>query len=562
MVSIPSKRKSLSKAQYTNDFPDGWQDTVETDPQPYVEVPPGDADYAAAVGAATARVSDYHSGHRYDFCPTAYTADIVDPVIQDEVDRGVPVSTDSRPTVDPSNPKALLMGDLHVPASPHWVNFDDTDPPGDWFPRRADWATFLNHPDVPKAVTTLASESGKAEDGPTLTNVLTLLQTITLDDATRAELTKPLPFGLWQAKPACDFTADKKVQDFTGTARATWMDVAQPDPQAPVYVESAGAAVFTTICYNCHGEQADSKGLLADEISVFTGGAARVANFRDGLFGPVSNPAGNRAGAFSPALQAIGGGATVDDVAARYMAFMALGGTSKQLPNDVLFQVSQAPVFGVLRTNAALAGTPDMLRLGLQLCGQVALASQDVLPLLSDFVPNGRFSWSKAKLGLIETNGDADMWLRLCNLNNRPIVRVLTTTDWANARMDALRLNYFYEYWGGRRSQVLGRQRNRRGLVGPNPVMDQRGQIRTGLTTDDWFPMCVQKPTAAADLAAADKLLQANPVGGPGGNVIPYCPAGFATPDRQLKAGTSGYDDGQKWAVEGPSTRRSRCSCT
>ena len=233
------------------------------------------------------------------------------------------------------------------------------------------------------------------------------------------------------------------------------------------------------------------------------------------------------------------------------MAFMALGGTSKQLPNDVLFQVSQAPVFGVLRTNAALAGTPDMLRLGLQLCGQVALASQDVLPLLSDFVPNGRFSWSKAKLGLIETNGDADMWLRLCNLNNRPIVRVLTTTDWANARMDALRLNYFYEYWGAGEAKYWDASATAADWYGPNSVMDQRGQIRTGLTADNWFPMCVQKPTAAADLAAADKLLQANAVGGPGGNVIPYCPPGFATPDRQLKAGTSGYDDGQKWAARG-----------
>ncbi|MFL5306753.1 MAG: hypothetical protein ACJ8F1_16170, partial [Polyangia bacterium] len=497
-----------------------------------------------AVAAATARLTDYHGGHRYNFCPADYTADIIDPVIQDQVDRGVAVSTHSEPTVDPANPKVLLMGDIAVPARPHWVNFDDTDPPGDWFPRRADWPTFLNHPNIPKAVQSLTSQSGKQMDGPTLTNVLTFLQTITLDATTRAELTKPLPFGLWQAKPGCSFSADKKVQDFTGADRPTWMDVASPDPQSPVYVQSAGAAVFTSICYNCHGEQADSKGLLADEISVFTGGAARVANFRDGLFGPVANPGGNRAEAFSPALQAIGGGATVDDVAARYMAFMALGGTNKQLPNDVLVQVAQAPVFGVLRSNAALAGTPDMLRLGLQLCQQIALASPDVSPQLSDFVNNSRFSWSKAKLGLIETNGDADMWLRLCNLNNRPIVRVLAATSWQGAtNVDTLRVGYFSEYWGAGDSGTDS--------YGANPVMDQRGHIRAGLTADNWFPMCVQKPTAAADVAAADALLQGHRVGGAAGNAIPYCPAGFATADRLLKTGTSGYDDGQKWAARG-----------
>ncbi len=552
MVSIPSKRKNPSKAQFTDDFSGDWQDTVETDPQPYVEVPPDDPDYAAAVGAASARVSDYHTGHRYDFCPGDYTADIIDRVIQDEVDRGAPVSNDSKPTVDPNNPKVLLMGNIHVPASPHWVNFDDTDPPGDWFPRRADWATFLSHPDVPKAVQTLTSESGKSADGPTLTDLLTLLQSVTLDDATRVELTKRVPFGLWQVKTGCDFSADKKIQDFTGAARPTWMDLAKADPQAPVYVESAGAAVFTTICYNCHGEQADSKGLLADEISVFSGGAARVANFRDGLFGPISNPGGNRTGAFAPSLQAIGGGATVDDAAARYMAFMALGGTSKQLPDDVLFQVSQAPVFGVLRGNVALPGTPDMLRLGLQLCQQVALGSPDVTPLLSDFVPTGVFSPTKAKMGVIGTNGDSDMWLRLCNLNNRPIVRVLTTSDWADATsLDTLRLNYVFEYWGAGEGKYWDATQAVADWYGPNPVMDHRGQVRTGLTADNWFPMCVQKPTAAADLAAADELLQAHPVGGVAGNVIPYCPTGFVTPAHQLKTGTSGYDDGQKWAARG-----------
>ena len=547
MVSIPSKRKDQSKADYTTD---GTQDNLDLEPQPYLEVLPDDANYDAAVGAASARLDQYHSGHRYGFCPDSYTADIVDPVIEDQVDRNVPVTVNSQPVVDPNNPNLLLMSAIGVPVSPHWVNFDDTDPPGDWFPRRADWQKYLaqqSSSEIQNDVQQLTAESGRKADVPILTYLLTDLQSITLDAATRAELTKPLPFGLWQEKPGCDFSSDKKAQDFTGADRPTWMDIAAPDPQAPVYVESAGAAVFTTICYNCHGEHADSKGLLADEISVFTGGAARVANFRDGLFGPVGTPGDNRTKAFSPALPAIGNAATVDDAAARYMAFMALGGTNKQLPNDVLVQVSQAPVLGVLRTNAALAGSPDMLRLGLQLCQQIALASPDVNPKVSDLVKDARVSWSKAKLGLVESNGDAEMWLRLCNFNNRPIVRVLTTDSWTSATsIDKLRIGYYAEYWGASDLQADG---TRQDWYGPNPVMDHRGQIRTGLTADNWFPLCVLKPTAAADQAAADALLAANPVGGQ--NVIPYCPSGFVTSSRLLKTGSSAYDDGQSWAARG-----------
>ena len=105
--------------------------------------------------------------------------------------------------------------------------------------------------------------------------------------------------GLWDtSKPNCNFTGIPKISDFTGTARPAWMDVAKAPPAAPVFVESAGAAVFTTICYNCHGVLADSKGLLADVIVNLTGGDARVANFRDGLYGPVSDPGANRTRVF------------------------------------------------------------------------------------------------------------------------------------------------------------------------------------------------------------------------------------------------------------------------
>ena len=109
------------------------------------------------------------------------------------------------------------------------------------------------------------------------------------------------------------------------------------------------------------------------------------------------------------------------------MAWMALGGTSKHLPNDVLTQVSQAPVLGQLRQNIANTGTADMLRLGLLLCEQIATSMPDVTSLpLGALISRG--DWNPTSHpGLREPHGDAEMWLRPCSLGNRPIVRVATT---------------------------------------------------------------------------------------------------------------------------------------
>ena len=112
---------------------------------------------------------------------------------------------------------------------------------------------------------------------------------------------------------------------------------------SPVYSELPGAAVFNMICINCHGAQADSKGRMADVLLTMTGGDARVANLRDGLFGPVDHPGGNRERVFKDAAKS---GLTTDDVGSRYMAWMALGGTQRAIPSSVLAIVSNTQVFG------------------------------------------------------------------------------------------------------------------------------------------------------------------------------------------------------------------------
>lgn len=550
MVSIPSRLKHPSMGQAVVPLDTGALPTyANLDAQPYEEVLPTDSDYAGAVGAAASRLNQYHTiGFRYGFCPSTYTADIVDPVIADEVNQNLPVVSDlGFGFYSPTDPNLLIMPAL-TPIRPDYISSDNTDPPGDWFPRRTDWATSLVNADVPSVVAAATTRDGLSPDAAEdLGNVITALKDVSLTDDVRTALLQEYPFGLWDTTVAgCDFTNTPTASSYTGASRPQWMDVAPPAANAPVFVESSGAAVFTTICFNCHGINADSQGLLADEISNLTGGDARVANLRDGLLGPLTAPGANRANVFGDSAAALG--LTSDDLASRYMAFMTLGGTEKHLPQDVLTEVSQTPVVGQIRSNIELEGTPDMLRLGLQLCEQLASSDANGTQFpLGKFIATGRMGWSDVS-GLVDINGDAEMWLRLCNLSNRQIVRVPITAlgTWTdNSRASELTVSGLNLYW------AVGP--NGEDWYGANPVMDHLGNLATGVTPDNLFPLCVPKPSDASQLQIATQALQATPVLGK--NVIPFCPDGFVQPTHRLATDGSGinvdFTDGRKWAARG-----------
>jgi mono/diheme cytochrome c family protein len=551
MVSIPSKLKDPTMSQTALPDVNGvLPANANIDPQPYVEVLPGDSDYASATASATARLNYYHNdGYRYGFCPITYTEDIIDPVIQSQADANLPITEDIQEFYSPTNPNLLIMPAGITPVRPHYIAFDDTDPPGPWFPRRPDWANALVNPDIPtfmaQETTSDQLDPDAAED---LTNVIEALQTVSLESE-QTELLREVPFGLWDTTVAgCNFTGVPTAASFTGSSQPEWMTVAPPAAGAPVLVESAGASIFTTVCFNCHGIQADSKGLLADEITALTGGDARVANLRDGLLGPLTQPGANRAAVFGAAATALG--ITTDDLASRYMAFMTLGGTTKHLPQDVLTEVSQSPVVGQVRSHITLLGTPDMLRLGLSLCEQIA--GSDGPPgtqiPLGDLFIGGRIDWSKYT-GLVNTNGDAEMWLRLCNLGNRPIIHVpvIAGGSWTTATNLTTDLNVSGQllYWG---TGPTGTD-----LYGANPVMDDQGNITQGMTANNRYAICVAKPTNATQLQAATSLLAAHPVNGK--NVIPFCPDGLVAPSNQLQVtgsqGSVNFVDGRKWAARG-----------
>ena len=555
MVSLPAKLKDPSSIEDAIPArgPDGnltdWGPRANRDPQPYAEVKPGDPGYAQAVSDASARLEAYHGGYRYNFCPATYTADIVDPTIANEVASHIEVTSDVNPVYDPTDPTKIIMP-LLTPIRPDYVSYDDTDPAGPWFPRRPDWENALVHPDVPTFVANEKKVNSLTDsDAEDLENVVDALQSVSFTDDVRSLLLTEVPYGLWDTTvPGCSFAGIPTVGSFTGASEPYWMTLAKPAASAPVYTESPGAAIFTTICFNCHGLEADSKGLLADEITDLTGGDARVADFRDGILGPVGMPGTNRDRVFGPDATTLG--LTSDDLAARYMAWMALGGTTKHLPADVLTQVSQAPVFGQLRQNLSNEGTPDMLRLGLVLCEQIATSMDEVTSLpLGEFIGRGDWNWT-AHTGLIDTTGDAEMWLRLCSLGNRPLVRVATSTL-ANGRVwtpmttiSDLSIDAHDLYWG---TDDTGQD-----VYGQNPVMDHLGNIQTGITADNFLPLCVPKPSDPTQLALANQFFSTHPVRG---NVIPYCPGGFIQASRKLQVIDNGPDsdwpDARKWAARG-----------
>jgi hypothetical protein len=209
-----------------------------------------------------------------------------------------------------------------------------------------------------------------------------------------------------------------------------------------VFEQTPGAAVFKMICINCHGPRADSNGRLAQNLATMTGGHAAVADFRDGLFGPPGAAEGHR-----NADLVFGGkldtndprwtDATVDDRAARYMAWMGLGGTSVNIPTELLEIVAVTRVLSRQRVVDAGQLSANMLSQAKSLCrGLLGTNWVDFNNGGSRFHPgagNGYLAPIMRPDGLqdplntrlIVDNGDAELWLSLCSLDNPAPVHIL-----------------------------------------------------------------------------------------------------------------------------------------
>ena len=91
--------------------------------------------------------------------------------------------------------------------------------------------------------------------------------------------------------------------------------------------------------------------------------------------------------------------------------------------------------------------------------------------------------------------------------------------------------------------------------------MDQQGNVATGVSASNLFPICVQKPTDPTRLQYATKVLQANKILNTNA-VVPFCPdasqtkyGDFVQASHKLavdsSTGTDDFVDGRKWAARG-----------
>jgi mono/diheme cytochrome c family protein len=448
MVSIPAVRKSPGIPEYAflASGHTAFGAAVDTNEQPYVEILPGDPRYADATAAAAERLQILHSGVNPNlplasdsdgtslsrYATPGETDDILDPAVANNQCNPVPL---------PNPPRDLqaALSREPIPGHCHWVVTDTTQPPGAWSPRRPDWATVLVQQMPTPSASSCILGSDVASAHLEAATAVSLLQNVTLPrpsdggvggGSSGDYLTTAVPFGLWQQQAGCDFSTPQSPPAKTFLNSSTtplWMLNKPPAPEAPVYMSTPGEAVFKMICINCHGPLADATGRLAQNLATMTGGLDLVADFRDGLFGPVASPDSNLDLVFgtlpagSPSSWTT---ATNDDRAARYMAWMALGGTQVVIPTGLLTIVGATPVLDQRRPLPPLITSANMLSTAKALCDEVLGPGMNTSS--TKFFANNVTSYSNA---LIPSNGDAELWLHVCSLNNPPLIHVLSVAN-------------------------------------------------------------------------------------------------------------------------------------
>ncbi len=512
MASIPAVRKhqnlredffptyNLDPAFITNPLDPKYEvPLMDFDPQPYEEVRPDDAGYDKAVAEAEKRLERFHSSAQYQTC--IKSRDIVDPVVYRGSDRDAPIDTSVPPD--------------RVPDLPHWVSTDLTERAGPWSPRREDWKTVLVT-DEPKPDNLVV---------PLLRHDNVRLSADGLDKF----LKTPMTMAVWKKKPECDFAKNPTLAavaplagTFQGENRPRWMSISGVAADDPIFSELPGQAIFDMICVNCHGGSADSRGRQAETVQTLSGGETRVANLRDGLFGPPNGAGTNLQNVFSLAAT---GDITARDWAARYMSWMALGGTERKIPKLVLGQVGRTEVSGHGRETPLLSPADldaNMLSSAREACRSVIPKSGNIAQ-----VGNGssQFALRPSFTPLIEENGDAELWQQVCSFGNDPVVRIITfQNEESNVAIFAP-------------TRYRGSAYPANTLIG-----DHQGYTKPTLDSKtNHFPWCLDTESHPQ---AAQRYLDDNSSFFKGG--VPKCPTGFATFGNKIEP-----EEEEVWATRG-----------
>jgi len=588
MVGLPAVLKAkyefISEDALPNLLrPDGtYVENFIDAPQPYEEVKPDAPNYAAAQAAAQARLDEYHGSVRYPYCPDVLSEDIIDPIRKAGNPNGAPRDLNEFypipdrylnggiPPGDPLHPGEYVQPAIGVPFHAEWFDYDPTDAPPPWAPRRADWKTILvdgeKDTSLPVGKTDDTGSPG-GDPHPLATSRRRLydaLKSAKLTDELVTYATTPQPYGLWVTKPECQTRLAagdiKKVSDFAADQRPAWMNEpgASPAPAAPVYMMAPGFALYRHICFNCHGSKADGKGLQGDALAASSEGRTRPANLLDGLLGPPDSPGANR-------LRVFGVGtddpAVADLWAARYVGWMTLGGTLQLIPQDVVNQVQATKILGQARAHLNFLGgeaagvSANMLNLAKGLCAEV-LPDESALANLKSPV-YGAAGWSteypllanRDKSAFIRGNGDWEMWMNLCSRFNRPVVRVYGLRQSSDKSYEIFLKALVYAD-----GDAAG--------VGAYPadqaVWNHRQVAVSGVTPDNYYPACFQEPTSPLPG-------EASPYEGIGAGelatlrarlTMPACPPAFLRhPETLMWYGLSPTDDQvdaiKEWELHG-----------
>lgn len=518
MVSIPSVRKHPEN-------PESCVDLIcqDVEAQPYVEVLPGDPAYAKAAGAAKQRLALFTNDPENTRCVD--NSDIVDStVLSGKSSRPRDISYKTFPFRD------------GVPDHAHWVVTDLTERAGLWSPRRDDWKKVLIDHEFPPAP---AWDIEKSTVEPQKA-IVALLGDKRLSDVASFAGSK-FPLTIWQNKPGCKLDGERTVRSYADAEKPPWFAKMNPDPDARVFQVDPGQAVFDMICINCHGKNADGLGRQADLLQTVTGGRSRVANFRTGLFDPTSaddpydNPnmglQVNRPRVFGPYAN---GSVSADDWGARYLAWMALGGTQAEIPQLVLDQVSATGDAGLLRVGTLPSQGANMLQVAQGACFAVQGYEASGGSLKFELATR-----EVAGNPLIPGNGDQELWRQLCALANPFLVREIVP-HWREALDGVEKYAEVRAY-----STVVCNSQGQPAGCYPRDaaVGDQYGRTLDSLDTSrNTFAWCVSQGNLSTE--QFQSMLQTNQFEG---KSFPACPQSWLT-------GVANVDhlaDSKVWANRG-----------
>jgi mono/diheme cytochrome c family protein len=539
MVSIPAQRMIADGEPDDTKVPAAFADYLELVnglAQPYMEIKPGGDKYASFVSEAQARLARFRAGERYKDCPSP-NLDIVAPE----------VASGSRITPLPQT--TYLQPDLRVeksdyyaltsPARPHYAKTDLHDRPT-WIQRRPDWYEIL----VQKAFDKERHDEGGAVAKGSA-QAIEAVNSRKLSPAFKEFALTPVPFGLWQQKPECSakLAAQPKVSE---VQHAGWMDVVKADPSAPVYMISRGEQIFNTVCSKCHGPEATGVSALSTTMADLTGGQTRVANLRDGLFGPQGHAGANREPVFAMAAgqsdPTCSGEPSADrcsnltgeDWVARYVSWMGLGGTKAAIPSTVLSQIGSATVLGRPRfTNFAAVSdakqAANMLAVAKEACKQF---TKPIVfdPRTGAQVPHSEKlanNDSLESVGLIPQNGDLELWRAVCQFQNTAFVTGVSNSGISTAVPFGVGQMYAQDGSG----PVLF------ALPFSGPVGGVNGAVSSnGPTSDNPWPWCFYGRLTAADESSYQAQF---------GHGLPRCPDSVLSaggPDEQNLLGMADGD--------------------